>query len=195
VLSAPFGQGPAGRREGIKCSLALADARMGGMGRGQKDAFSAVMGKYRGRSGGGPLNAAPTSAFYESLDVPDRSSGANKKPVTCSEFLITLSDFDEETPLYVIRHESNDSLEEAECVLGVHHVGSVIWRGDEEKCVYIGVGHGAPTTLGEFKELLRGREPGTMVRFRSSPDETKTFSAYRVFSNRQGQSFLAFVTR
>jgi len=163
------------------------------MGRGQKDAFSSVMGKYRGRTGGGPLSAVPTSTFYESLEVPGRSSGAVNKPGTCSEFLRALSDFDDEMPLYVLHPERDDSLEEAERVLGVHHVGSVVWAGDEEKCVYLGVGHGSEATLGEFKELLKGREPGTRVRFHPSLNDTKTFSAYRIFSNRQGQHFLAFV--
>jgi len=163
------------------------------MGRGQQDAFSKVMGRDRGRPPTDPSGALPLSGFSENLSVPDEMLGYGRSPRTCAEILSCLEDLDDTLPLYVLHPENEDTMDEAERVIGGHT--ETRWDGDVHVCPDIG--HEAPAyaTLGDFKEMLRKQEPDQGVWFKPpNPASGETLTAYRLFGNHQGKQFLALIT-
>jgi len=163
------------------------------MGRGQQDAFTRVMGRDRGRPATDPSSGEPLSEMTVNLSVKDKGGDWGHSPRTCAQILSCLGELDDALPLYVLHPENEDSLEDAERVIGGHT--ETIWNGDVHVCPDIGHGGPAYATLGDFKKMLRKQGPDQGVWFQPpSPASGETLTAYRLFGNHQGKQFLALIT-
>lgn len=157
------------------------------------DLFSSVMGTSRGPAPFDPRGAVPIGRYSEHLSIKSEGDSYRHSPRTCSQILEALAHLDGSLPLYVLHPKNEDTLEDAERIVGGHT--ETIWNGDVHICPDIARGEPPLATLEDFRGMLAKQESDQGVWF--MPPSTisgETLTSYRLFEGSQGQRYLALIT-